>query len=106
MKVWMTPDLEELYLTGDSKVYKDIARIPELYKGFTRAINALVKMENTDQLKTVSFLHYEQLKYELSGISSVRLSNRYVHRMLFTELEDGVEVQLIKIDNTHYGNKS
>lgn len=30
---------------------------------------------------------------------------RYVHRLLFTETEDGIEVELIEIDDTHYGNK-
>jgi hypothetical protein len=28
-----------------------------------------------------------------------------VERLLFTETEDGIEVELIEIDNTHYGNK-
>ncbi len=28
-----------------------------------------------------------------------------VERLLFTETEDGVEVELIEINNTHYGNK-
>ena len=106
MKVWMTPELEELYLTGNSKMYKDVARIPELFRGFTRAIDALAKAENTEQLKSFSYLHYEKLKYEFSGISSIRLSNRHVHRLLFTEFEDGIEVQLITIDDTHYGNKT
>ena len=101
----MTSELEELYLTGNSKMYKDIARIPELFRGFIRAIDALAKAENTDQLKSFSYLHYEKLKYEFSGMSSLKLSNRHIHRLLFTESEDGIEVQLITIDDTHYGNK-
>ena len=106
MKVWMTDELAALYKTGKSKVYKDVERIPELYKGFMRAMDALVMSANTAQLKEYSFLHYEKLKYHFSGYSSVRLSNRYVHRLLFTESEDGIEIQLIDIDNTHYGNKT
>ena len=43
--------------------------------------------------------------YQWSGYSSVRLSNRYVHRLLFKETADGLEVELIEIDDTHYGNK-
>ena len=35
----------------------------------------------------------------------VRLSNRFVYRLIFRELEDGIQVDLIEIDNTHYGNK-
>ena len=106
MKVLMTKELEELYLTGESKIYKEVAKTPGLLKGYTRAIDALVQAVDTEQLKQFSFLHYEKLKYQFSGLSSVRLSNRYVHRLLFTELEDGIEVQLITIDNTHYGNKT
>ncbi len=106
MKVLMTKELEELYLTGESKIYKEVAKTPELLKGYTRAIDALVQAVDSEQLKQFSFLHYEKLKYQFSGLSSVRLSNRYVHRLLFTELEDGIEVQLITIDNTHYGNKT
>lgn len=106
MKVWMTPDLEELFVTGKSKVYKDVERIRELYDGFTRALYIFSITSNTDELKKYSYLHYEKLKYQFSGFSSVRLSNRYVHRLLFTESEEGIEIRLIDIDKTHYGNKT
>ena len=106
MKVWMTKELEELYFTGKSKVYKDVVRSPELYRGFYKAVNAMKEVVAVDDLARISYLHYEKLKHQLSGYSSVRLSNRYVHRLLFTESEDGFELKLIEIDNTHYGNKS
>ena len=38
-------------------------------------------------------------------ISSVRLVNGLVERLLFSETDDGIEVELIEIDSTHYGNK-
>lgn len=38
-------------------------------------------------------------------LSSVRIVNGMVERLLFTEIEDGIEVELIEIDSTHYGNK-
>ena len=44
-------------------------------------------------------------KYHFSGFSSVRLDNRYVHRLLFEEKEDKITLKLIEIDDTHYGNK-
>lgn len=37
--------------------------------------------------------------------SSVRLVNGMVERLLFRETDDGIEVELIEIDSTHYGNK-
>lgn len=61
--------------------------------------------DRLEELKRFSFLHYEQLRYEWSGLSSVRLSNRYVHRLIFREFEEGIKIELIKIDDTHYGNK-
>ena len=47
----------------------------------------------------------EKLKYMKEPLSSVRLVNGMVERLLFTETEDGIEVELLEIDSTHYGNK-
>jgi hypothetical protein len=54
-------------------------------------------------LKHFSFLHYEKLRNDPR--SSVRLVNGLVERLLFTETDDGIEVELIEIDSTYYGNK-
>ncbi len=105
MEVKMTGDLLELYQTGSNKRYKDIARNPILLRGYVMAIETMKTVTNVNELCQFSRLHYEKLKHEYSGFSSVRLSNSFVHRLLFTENEDGIEVQLIKIDDTHYGNK-
>ena len=105
MKIKMNYELLELYSTGRSKRYKDVARNPVLYGGFVRAVDAMFSVQSIDELRNISVLHYERLGYNLSGYSSVRLSNSYVHRLLFTESEDGLKVELIQIDNTHYGKK-
>ena len=105
MNVLMPDDLLELYTTGYSKPYKEIVRNPRLYEGFHRAVEAMMVAENVEQLKQFSYLHYEQLRYQYAGKSSVRLCNGYVHRLLFTESENGIELKLVEIDNTHYGNK-
>ncbi|MBP5538710.1 MAG: hypothetical protein J6X69_02580 [Bacteroidales bacterium] len=105
MDVKMTGDLLELYQTGSNKRYKDIARNPILLRGYVMAIETMKIVTNVNELSQFSRLHYEKLKHEYSGFSSVRLSNSFVHRLLFSENEDGIEVQLIKIDDTHYGNK-
>lgn len=63
-------------------------------------------VESTEQLRIFSFLHYEKLKYQDKETkSSLRLVNGMVERLIFTETEDGIEVELIEIDSTHYGNK-
>ena len=105
MKVIATEELEELILTGKSKRYKDVARSVELLSGLRRAINAMKGAHDVAELSSFSYLHYEKLKYEYTGLSSVRLSNRYVHRLLFEEKEDQITLRLIEIDDTHYGNK-
>ena len=105
MNVLMTEDLYELYQSGKSKKYKEVERNRELMDGFLRAIRIMIQVGDVKELSCFSYLHYEQLKYEWSGYSSVRLSNRFVHRLIFMETPDGLEVELIEIDNTHYGNK-
>lgn len=105
MNVLMNQDLLDLYLNGKSKRYQDVERNRILLEGFIRAVNTMVTVNNVSELSGFSYLHYEQLKYEWSGYSSVRLSNRFVHRLIFKETADGVEVELIELDDTHYGNK-
>ncbi len=101
----MTQELYSLYTKGKSREYKEVAMNKELYSGFVRAVRSMESAENVAALKQLSYLHYERLKYQLNDMSSVRLSNRFVHRLIFREVEDGIQIDLIEIDNTHYGNK-
>lgn len=99
--------LADLYVNGktnDSK-YKKLCKNKKLVAGFQRAVSIMYDVDSTEELKPFSFLHYEKLKYQKEPLSSVRLVNGMVERLLFTETEDGIEVELIEIDNTHYGNK-
>ena len=66
----------------------------------------MYNVESTDDLRVFSFLHYEKLKYQdREPKSSIRLANGMVERLIFTETQNGIEVELIEIDSTHYGNK-
>lgn len=105
MNVLMNEDLYELYLSGKSRKYKEVERNRELMDGFIRAVKIMTQARDVKELSSFSYLHYERLKYEWSGYSSVRLSNRFVHRLIFTETPDGLEIRFIDIDDTHYGNK-
>lgn len=108
MKVYFADDdLRELYEAEKPKVrrYKMVCRNKVLLKGYRDAVTAMRYVETADGLKELSYLHYERLKYQSEPLSSVRLDNRYVERLLFRERNDGVEVELIEIDSTHYGNK-
>ena len=73
--------------------------------GLQRAIQIMMSADTIDALRSVSCLHYERLKYGMIGYSSIRLSNASVHRLIFTEENDNLTLRLIKIDDTHYGNK-
>lgn len=84
-------DLKELIETGKNKKYKKIARVKALMEGLAKVYRIL------DQ--------YEKLKYEYSGCSSVRIANGHVERLIFTEHEGGITIKLLKLDDSHYGNK-
>ena len=97
--------LSELYETGKTKYrkYKQICKNKKLVNGYIRAVSIMYDVESTEDLKHFSFLHYEKLRNDPR--SSVRLVNGLVEHLLFTETDDGIEVELIEIDSTHYGNK-
>ena len=52
-----------------------------------------------------SFLKFEKLKYQYSGCCSVRIANGHIERLIFTEHEGGITIKLLKLDDSHYGNK-
>ena len=100
--------LSELYetkTTKDSK-YKKLCKNKKLVDGYIRAVSTMMSVESTKDLMPLSFLHYEKLKYQQDEPrSSVRLVNGMIERLIFKETDDGIEVELIEIDCTHYGNK-
>ena len=105
MKVIAEGDLLELITTGKNRRYLSVSRNKALMTGLHKAVGIMMSVNNVRELASFSYLHYEQLKYGYSGKSSVRLSNRYVHRLIFEEKEDGLALILIEINDTHYGNK-
>ena len=105
MKIELDEDLKDLIETGESGRYRNVARNRVLYAGLMRAYQTMESVSSVEELKLYSFLHYEQLRHGYSGLSSVRLDNRYVHRLLFEERDDHITLKLIEIDDTHYGNK-
>lgn len=71
-----------------------------------RQLESCIAWTPLKTLAPISYLHYEKLKYQKDDPkSSVRLVNGMVERLLFRETDDGIEVELIEIDSTHYGNK-
>lgn len=97
--------LKELYESGSTKgsKYKKLARDSQFVDAYIQVIDLMLAAGNVKELTLYSFLHYEKLKHRPE--SSVRIQNRKIERLIFTEHEGGVEVQLIEIDSDHYGNK-
>ena len=98
-------ELEGLVLHHKSKKYKKYQRDGRFLTALDRVYSMLQCEPCTEQLKVYSYLHYEKLKYEYSGLSSVRVMNGRVERLLFHEYEDGIEISLIEIDETHDGQR-
>lgn len=98
--------LQELYETGKTKDsrYKKLCRSKAFVEDYIGVVDVMFSVDKADDLRNYSYLHYEKLKYRME--SSVRIDNGRVERLLFTEHEDGIEIRLIEIDTTHYGNKS
>ncbi len=98
-------NLCELIEKGKNKYYRKVERTKSLMDGLLKVLHVMQSVENVNQLSDFSYLHYERLKHQYSGKSSVRLCNGFVHRLIFTEHADGIEVELLEIDDRHYGNK-
>ena len=98
-------DLFELITYGTNRKYKEIERDKSLFAGLQRAIGIMQVARTVEDLSKYSFLHYEKLKYQLAGYSSVRLSAGRIHRLIFVEEDDHITLTLVTLDNTHYGNK-
>lgn len=103
--IFLDDALKELYEIGDTKdgKYKKLARNRQFINAYIQVIDLMLASEKATDLSLYSYLHYEKLKHRPE--SSVRIQNRRVERLLFTEHEEGIEVRLIKIDSDHYGKK-
>lgn len=97
-------DLRELIIDGtNAGKYKKLARDKKFVKRLTDIYNLMRSVEHVSQLRTFSYLHYEPLKH--LSLSSVRIFNNRVERLLFRESETGLEITLIELNRDHYGNK-
>lgn len=96
-------DLEELILTGKNNKYKKYSKDKRFMLALGRMYKLMQASDNTTVLSTYSFLHYEKLKG--LDLSSVRVMNGKVERVLFRETDNGIVITIIDLDDTHYGNK-
>ena len=96
-------ELESLVLAHRSRKYKKYLRDAKFLAALDRVFDDLRAAAKTSDLQLISYLHYEKLKGV--GMSSVRVMNGRVERLLFHEYNDSIEISLIEIDETHYGQR-
>ena len=106
MKVEISDDdLKELIETGHNNKYKRYSKDKRFMEGLAKAYKIMLTVEKARELIAYSFLHYERLRNN-AELSSVRVVNGRVERLLFRETEDGIEITIIELNNDHYGNKN
>ena len=102
--VFEDTDLEELITTGRNSKYKKYTRNAKFMKALATAYNYMRMVDVSSDLRAISILHYEQLA-GTNGMSSIRVVNGMVERILFREVEGGISIMVLSLDDTHYGNK-
>ena len=99
-------ELEALILCGKAvgSRYRKLSRNKTFLRDLNKVMSLLRTAPCTDSLKPIGTLHYEKLKYNFSGLSSVRIGYKTKYRLIFKEFENGIIIKLIEI-NEHYGDK-
>lgn len=88
--------LERLYLVGDSGEKK--LRYPTAaIKGYQKAINFLLAANRIEDLFHFNSLHYEVLKGDKKGISSIRANDQYRVEFLVTNTDDATSITICNI---------
>jgi len=102
--VFEDTDLEELITTGRNSKYKKYTRNAKFMTALVTAYNYLRMVDTASNLRAISFLHYEQLA-GTNGLSSIRVVNGMVERIIFREFDGGISITVLSLDDTHYGKK-
>lgn len=96
-------ELEQLVTTHRSKKYKKYTHDKKFLWALDRVYSDLQGVARCSDLKQLSYLHYEKLKK--IKLSSVRIMNGRVERLLFQELDNGIKITIIELDESHYGQR-
>lgn len=95
----------DLYELGKSKAYKAFSKNKIKIIAYKQIVDLMMVAENIEEIKLLSYLHYEKLKHNYSGYSSVRIKNGEIERLIFKEENDKITITLIELSTNHYGNK-
>lgn len=97
-------DLKELIDKGSNNRFKRLARNKKFMEALGQVYRIMEIVPDARGLKNYSFLHYEQL-VQGAGKSSVRIMNGRVERLIFMETNNGQEINILELDESHYGKK-
>lgn len=103
--IFLDKDLEQLYEFGkcSNRTYNILSRDKSFMTALHRIIQTMRDCENVDEFRQHSILHYEKLRGRAE--SSARIMNSRVERLIFRENKNGIEILIIELNTTHYGNK-
>lgn len=88
----------------NDKRYRKLKGNASFWRDLDKVMGLLRIAHNTSELAYFKVLHYEKLKYDRSGQSSVRIGYNSKFRLIFEEFDGGIRIKLIEI-NEHYGDK-
>ncbi len=99
-------DIKEFILNGTAigRPYSKWKSNKRLRNDLDKVIQLLTLSESCNVLNSIRSHHYEHLKYDYAGKSSVRIGYISKFRLIFTELENGIIINLLEISE-HYGDK-
>ncbi len=101
-----TVELETLIINhkSDDKRYRKLKGNASFWRDLDKVMALLRNAHSTSELAYFKVLHYEHLKYNWSGLSSVRIGYNTKYRLIFEEFDGGIRIKIIEI-NEHYGDK-
>jgi proteic killer suppression protein len=96
--------LRELYDTGKITDKKHRFQ-PQVVNGYLKCVRALISAEKIEELFGYNSLHYEKLKGDKKGLSSVRINDQY--RLEFREIVNSnntLEIEICSLTDitNHY----
>lgn len=99
-------EIENLIIRGHSsdKRYKKLNSNASFKKDLAKVMLIIRSVSNAKDLLSYKSLNYEVLKYDLAGLSSVRIGYDTKYRLIFEEFDNGIRIKIIEI-NEHYGDK-
>ncbi len=87
--------LRELYETGKSD--KKHRFQPDIVKRYKRGIDYLKQVRNIEELFLLPSLHYEVLKGDKAGVSSIRVNDQYRIEFTVEQVSEPIVVTICNI---------